>query len=351
MSVFPATTTKALLPKIIKTGSSCTYILASVLSQTVHATLFVGYNAVQPQQQLVFKQMPRSEAAIAEAELHGAANGAEGVVPLLDTFVTRNHVYLALPFYSRGDLFDLILDVHERSDVSTAVRERWAIAMFSQMIHAVAEMHRRGIYHRDLKAENFLVADDGRVLIADFGLATHNPYDSSVGYGSEFYMSPESFAQNNVTEWAYGSFLSQKPQPAKSDAWSLGILLLNLLRGRNPWPCAQASDPAFDDFLYDPFILKTAFSLSEDCWSLVARMLCPDVTLRANISDLIRLVDEIICSMPTNHIVEEKSTGPSSLVELLRRSHFSLPSNFDYTRLISNDWNIGVGHAVVPLHC
>ncbi|MEY3165946.1 MAG: hypothetical protein RLZZ291_463 [Actinomycetota bacterium] len=107
-----------------------------------------------------------------------------------------------------------------------------ALQLITPVASALAAAHRLGIVHRDIKPENILVSKEGRIKIADFGLArgallgSTMTAESSVILGSVSYLSPEQ-VQRGVSD-------------ARSDVYSLGIVLFELLTGQKPY---QGEDP------------------------------------------------------------------------------------------------------------
>ncbi len=106
------------------------------------------------------------------------------------------------------------------------------LQMLMPVASALAAAHKIGIVHRDIKPENILVSKEGRIKIADFGLArgallgTTLTAESSVILGSVSYLSPEQ-VQRGIAD-------------SRSDVYSLGIVLFELLTGTKPY---QGEDP------------------------------------------------------------------------------------------------------------
>lgn len=102
-----------------------------------------------------------------------------------------------------------------------------------QIIEGLAYLHREGVLHRDLKADNILLDVDGTCKISDFGISkkTDNIYGNDVTnsmQGSVFWMAPEVIRA------------PEKGYSAKVDIWSLGCVVLEMFAGRRPWSKEEA---------------------------------------------------------------------------------------------------------------
>jgi serine/threonine protein kinase len=127
--------------------------------------------------------------------------------------------------------------------------------IFLQILSALKHAHQRGIYHLDLKPENILIEKDGFVKLTDFGLLDHTKVVSDyvhlsmeferdgVILGSLNYMSPEQKENRGVD--------------ARSDIYSAGIILFEMLTGSTPKGAEKPSQIHHDiPEIYDRVFLK-----------------------------------------------------------------------------------------------
>ncbi len=141
------------------------------------------------------------------------------VVAVFDQGHDEGTVFLVMEYVAGHTLRDVI---RKESPMSPAR----ALALVEPVLSALASAHRAGLIHRDVKPENVLIADDGRVKVADFGLAkavsadTQHTVTGGVLIGTVSYLAPELVVDGR--------------SDARADVYAVGVLLYELLTGSKP---------------------------------------------------------------------------------------------------------------------
>lgn len=199
-----------------------------------------------------------------EVTLHGLC-GSSRNANILDFFTSGETslgvIWICMEFASGGDLFDKI-------EPDLGLPEEIAHLYFCQLLAGLSFIHSKGVSHRDIKPENILLDGNGRLKIADFGLAALYQYQGKrrllkTCCGSPPYVAPE---------------IVSSYDGEKVDVWSAGVVLFAMLLGTTPWnePTAQCS--LFRQFArsrgtpqYEPWV-----SLGPAVYDLLQNMLIID---------------------------------------------------------------------------
>lgn len=141
------------------------------------------------------------------------------VVPVYDQGADAGSVFLVMEYVRGRTLRDLL---RERGRLTPGQ----SLQVLEAVLAALEAAHAAGLVHRDVKPENVLLADDGRIKVADFGLARAVEAASITAttgllMGTVGYVAPEQVER--------GSF------DARSDVYAAGILLYELLTGASPY--------------------------------------------------------------------------------------------------------------------
>ncbi|CAG8066231.1 unnamed protein product [Penicillium salamii] len=260
------------LTRVLGVGAyGVVYTAVDIHTNQIYAVKALNKHGLDPRQ-LKFQQR--------EIRLHHLASQHPNVVSLVRIMDSPDCTFVVMEYCPEGDLFSNITDKG-----NFVGNDFLAKSVFLQLLDAVQYCHSMGIYHRDLKPENVLVTDQGMtVKLADFGLATTDYYTTDFGCGSTFYMSPECQQSNARPMSCYMS--------AANDVWSLGVILVNLTCGRNPWKRASVEDSTFQAYLKDPFFLKSILPLSSEMVCILSRVFERDPCKRITISELRQVILE-----------------------------------------------------------
>ncbi|MCE3032024.1 Stk1 family PASTA domain-containing Ser/Thr kinase [Streptomyces sp. CMSTAAHL-2] len=138
------------------------------------------------------------------------------VVQVFDQGTDSSYVYMAMEYVAGCTLRDVL---RERG----ALRPRAALDILEPVLAALGAAHRAGFVHRDMKPENVLIGDDGRVKVADFGLVRSvDTVTSTTGsvLGTVAYLAPEQIDQGTADP--------------RVDVYACGVVLYEMLTGAKP---------------------------------------------------------------------------------------------------------------------
>ena len=183
-------------------------------------------------------------------EVRIAANLSHpNIVPLYDAGQSGGHAYYVMPLVAGGTLRRrLAADGPPSPDTSRRVLQ--------EVASALAFAHANGVVHRDIKPDNVLLADDGRAMVADFGiakaLAAPTPVLSDsvntvtgIAIGTPAYMAPE-------------QVLGESSVDASADLYAFGCLGYELLSGRPPFTGSSGPEIAARHLSEAPVPLRSA---------------------------------------------------------------------------------------------
>ncbi|SEB74816.1 Stk1 family PASTA domain-containing Ser/Thr kinase [Streptomyces melanosporofaciens] len=169
----------------------------------------------------VMHQSLASDAAFVDRFIREAKSVARlahaNVVAVYDQGADGGHVYLAMEYVAGCTLRDVLRG-------RGALHPRAALDILEPVLAALGAAHRAGFVHRDMKPENVLIGDDGRVKVADFGLVravdTNTSASPGTVLGTVSYLAPEQIEHGTADP--------------RADVYACGVVLYEMLTGSKP---------------------------------------------------------------------------------------------------------------------
>ncbi|UFS60485.1 Stk1 family PASTA domain-containing Ser/Thr kinase [Subtercola endophyticus] len=204
--------------RIARGGMATVYVANDLrLDRRVAIKIMHGHLADDEAFRLRFVQEARSAARLAHPN----------VVSVFDQGQDDEMAYMVMEYLPGMTLRDLLKDYGRLTTEQT-------LDIMEAVLGGLAAAHKAGIVHRDVKPENVLLADDGRIKIGDFGLARAASANTATGQallGTIAYLSPE--------------LLTRGVADARSDIYASGIMMYEMLVGEQPYQGEQPMQIAF----------------------------------------------------------------------------------------------------------
>ncbi|MEO8007702.1 MAG: protein kinase, partial [Betaproteobacteria bacterium] len=184
--------------------------------------------------------LPKEDLAEYEARFYQEAKAAgslshRNIVTIHDIGRSDRVAYMAMEFLEGQELRELMQS-------RVPIRIEHALDIAAQVAEGLQFAHDRGIIHRDIKPANIMVLNDGAVKITDFGIARMrvNEVKTMTGMilGSPKYMSPEQ--------------VSGKRADPRSDLFSLGVVLYEMLTGTSPFVADNIHGVMYQTMNFNP---------------------------------------------------------------------------------------------------
>jgi serine/threonine protein kinase len=182
----------------------------------------------------------------------------------------KEWIMFFMPWYKGGDLFQMWLGCESYDDRIDPYAARFYAA---ELVLAVDSLHQSGYIHRDIKLENLMIAEDGHLVLVDFGIchkiepSCDDPYCdevSDIRCGTPVYAPPEM-----VMGRRYGR---------AADWWAVGVVIYELLCNAPPF---HPTESLFHDIVYyEPFGNQATNSLGYSEMSLLMGLLEKEPELR-----------------------------------------------------------------------
>ncbi len=212
-------------PQRLETG----YKFVRQIGQGAMSTVYLA-ERIQDKQTVVLKVLDLTKVVTEslverfrlEAELIAGVN-SPFVVRIYDHGITEDYGFIAMEFFSRGDL---------KQRMEMGLTPEIAINYLTHITYGLDAIHKHGVIHRDLKPANIMFRGDDSLALADFGISKRLGDDQDLTavdqiLGTPHYMSPEQGEGKEID--------------ARSDLYSAGILFYEFLTGEKPFSAQTPS--------------------------------------------------------------------------------------------------------------
>jgi serine/threonine protein kinase/tetratricopeptide (TPR) repeat protein len=253
-------------PRQLQDGLSGRYALERELGRGGMATVFLAHDLKHDRPVALKVLHPELAAALGperfQREIRFAARLQHPhILTVLDSGEAAGQLWFTMP-YVEGESLRARLNRERQLPLEDALQ------IAREAARALDHAHQHGIVHRDIKPENILLTRDGSTLVADFGIARALTGDerltqTGMAVGTPAYMSPEQAS-------------GDKGLDARTDVYSLGAVLFELLSGEPPYTGATAQQIIVKRFTDPvPSVRRTRPNVPETVDQAIQRALAP----------------------------------------------------------------------------
>ncbi len=244
-----------------------------------------------------------------EAEAQSAARLTHAnIVSIYDVGVDGNLYYIVMELIQGKTLKEII--IKEKGPLPW----KWSVNVAIQIASALEVAHRNNIIHRDIKPHNIIITEDGIAKVTDFGIAkaVSNSTITAFGttIGSVHYFSPEH---------ARGGFTD-----AKSDLYSLGVVMYEMVTGRVPFDADTPVSVALkhmQDEPEEPIEVNPNVPVAVN--KIIMKALQKDSTLRYQTASEMLIDLRKALKDPEGDFVEELDYDPTAKTQVINTSEYT----------------------------
>ena len=250
-----------------------------------------------------------------EVEAQSAARLAHpNIVSIYDVGVDGNLYYIVMELIQGKTLKEIILE--EKGPLPW----KWSVNVAFQIASALEMAHKNNIIHRDIKPHNIIITEDGVAKVTDFGIAkaVSNSTITAFGttIGSVHYFSPEH---------ARGGFTD-----AKSDLYSLGVVMYEMVTGRVPFDADTPVSVALKHMQEQPEEpVEVNPNVPIAINKIIMRALQKDTTLRYQTATEMLIDLRKALKNPNGDFVDDKEYDPTAQTQVINTEMYNNVKNRD----------------------